>query len=75
MKIFVLKDKRKEKPLYYTTLSALCEENGAEIIGVSKYTLDRIDFSCDTYENEYCKIETAPLKTRGDIIRQREQFL
>lgn len=75
MKIFVLTDKRKEKPLYYTTLAALCEENGSEIIGVSKYTLDRIDFSCDIYENEYCKIETSPLKTRGDIIRQRNQFL
>lgn len=55
----------------YTTLAALYEDNTKEFLGVSKFTLNRFDFSCKCYENDKCKIEVLEFKTRGEIIRER----
>ena len=74
MKGFILtyRDGRKRG---YTTLAALFEDNTKEKLGVSKFTLDRFDFYSHDYENEKCTIEVLDFKTRGDIIRERENFL
>lgn len=73
MKIFIVtfKDGRKRA---YTTLAAVYEENTKEELGVSKFTLNRYDFSI-AYETEKCTIEVLECKTRGDILRERENFL
>lgn len=71
MKGYILTFKGGEKK-GYTTLSALYEENSKESLGVSKFTLNRFDFSCKYFENEKCTIEALEFKTRGDIIRERE---
>ena len=75
LKIFVLTKKKSNKQEYYTTLAALCEDKLKEELGVSKFTLDRVDFSLDCYENDICKIEQVTVKKRSDILRDREQFL
>lgn len=59
----------------YTTLAALFEDNTKEELGVSKFTLDRFDFYLMNYENSKCTIEVLDIKTRGDIIREKEKFL
>lgn len=74
LKIFVLTFKSGERK-YYTTLAALCEDNGKDKLRVSKATLDRVDFSIDFYENKVCKIEQVFVKKRSDILKEREQFL
>jgi hypothetical protein len=73
MQIFILKYKDGRRG-YYTTLSALCEENSREDIGVSLSTLQKRNKDTPyCYENEMCKVEKAVIKTRGDILREREQ--
>lgn len=74
MKGFILRYKDGTKK-GYTTLSAIYEDNTKEELGVSKYTLDRYDFSTCEYENDKCTIEVLEFKTKGDIIREREQFI
>lgn len=74
MKIFIVsyKDGRKRA---YTTLAAIYEDNSKEELGVSKFTLNRYDFNLANYETEKCTIEVLECKTRGDILRERENFL
>lgn len=76
MKIFILTYKESEEKRYYTTLSALCEENSKEQIKVSLSTLQKrgADLSF-FYENDSILIETAVVKTKGDIIRERENII
>jgi hypothetical protein len=50
-KIFHLEIKSESSHKYYGSLSALCSENPN--LGVSKFTLDRFDFSEALYRN--CK--------------------
>lgn len=52
-KIFHLEIKTESSHKYYGSLSALCLEN--RNLGVSKFTLDRFDFS-EPFENEICII-------------------
>lgn len=59
----------------YTTLSAVFEEFTKDELGVSLSTLQKRDFSIDFYENNSIRIELSKTKTRGDIIREKEQFL
>lgn len=74
-KTFVLLFKHPMKLYTYTTLSAVYEEFKKEELGVSLFTLQKRDFSTDFYENEKIRIEQSLTRTRGDIIREKEQFL
>lgn len=72
-KTFVLLFKQPIKIHTYTTLSAVFEEFTKEELGVSLSTLQKRDFSIDFYENANIRIELSKTKTRGDILREKEQ--
>lgn len=74
-KTFVLLFKEPIKIYTYSSLSAIFEEFTKDELGVSLSTLQKRDFSIDLYENEKVRIELSITKTRGDIIRERENFL
>lgn len=74
-KTFVLLFKAPMKIHTYTSLSAIFEEFPKEELGVSLSTLQKRDFSFDSYENEKVRVELSLTKTRGDIIREKEKFL
>lgn len=59
----------------YSSLSAVFEEFTKDELGVSLSTLQKRDFSFDSYENDKVRIELSLTKTRGDIIREKEKFL
>ena len=73
--IFVLTFKETAEQRFYSSLVALAEENTREEIGVSLSTLQKYDFSFDFYENEKCTIKTSQLKSKSDVLREREQFV
>ena len=72
-KTFVLLFKQPIKIYTYTTLSAVFEEFTKEELGVSLSTLQKRDFSIDFYENVNIRLELSKTKTRGDILREKEQ--
>ena len=74
-KTFVLLFKKQMKIHTYSSLSAVFEEFTKDELGVSLSTLQKRDFSFDSYENEKVRIELSLTKTRGDIIREKEKFL
>lgn len=74
-KTFVLLFKEPMKIHTYSSLSAVFEEFTKDELGVSLSTLQKRDFSIDSYENEKVRIELSLTKTRGDIIREKEKFL
>lgn len=74
-KTFVLLFKEPIKIYTYSSLSAIFEEFTKDELGVSLSTLQKRDFSIDLYENEKVRIELSITKTRGDIIREKENFL
>lgn len=61
MKIYHHTEKATGDHRYYTALSALCIDLEGEL-GVSKYTLDRWDWS-KPYENELCVIRRGHAMT------------
>ena len=63
-KIFHLEIKSENSHKYYGSLSALCSEN--QNLGVSKFTLDRFDFS-EPFENTICIIRKSVMKTTGSV--------
>lgn len=63
-KIFHLEIKSENSHKYYGSLSALCSENPN--LGVSKFTLDRFDFS-EPFENTICIIRKSVMKTTGSV--------
>ena len=63
-KIFHLEIKSEGSHRYYGSLSALCSENPN--LGVSKFTLDRFDFS-ESFENAICIIRKSVIKTTGSV--------
>ena len=63
-KIFHLEIKSENSHKYYGSLSALCSENTN--LGVSKFTLDRFDFS-EPFENATCIIRKSVMKTTGSM--------
>jgi len=63
-KIFHLEIKSENSHRYYGSLSALCSENPN--LGVSKFTLDRYDFSTH-FENEVCVIRKDFALSTGDV--------
>ena len=63
-KIFHLEIKSESSHKYYGSLSALCSENPN--LGVSKFTLDRFDFS-EPFENGICIIRKSVMKTTGSV--------
>lgn len=63
-KIFHLQIKSENSHKYYGSLSALCLEN--QNLGVSKFTLDRFDFS-EPFENGICIIRKSVMKTTGSV--------
>ena len=63
-KIFHLEIKSEKSHKYYGSLSALCSENTN--LGVSKFTLDRFDFS-EPFENATCIIRKSVMKTTGSV--------
>ena len=71
----VLLFKEPMKIYTYSSLSAIFEEFAKEELGVSLSTLQKRDFSFDSYDNEKVHIELSLTKTRGDIIREKEKFL
>lgn len=58
----------------YTSLAAIYAENTKEELGVSKFTLDRFDFSNTPFINEKCIIEMFTFKTKGEIIKDRKKY-
>ena len=74
-KTFVLLFKEPMKIHTYSSLSAVFEEFTKDELGVSLSTLQKRDFSFDSYENDKVRIELSLTKTRGDIIREKEKFL
>jgi hypothetical protein len=63
-KIFHLEIKSDSSHKYYGSLSALCSENPN--LGVSKFTLDRFDFT-EPFENGICIIRKSVMKTTGSV--------
>lgn len=63
-KIFHLEIKSESSHKYYGSLSALCSENPN--LGVSKFTLDRFDFT-EPFENGICIIRKSVMKTTGSV--------
>lgn len=63
-KIFHLEIKSECSHRYYGSLSALCSENPN--LGISKFTLDRFDFS-EPFENGICIIRKSVMKTTGSV--------
>ena len=63
-KIFHLEIKSENSHKYYGSLSALCAENPK--LGVSKFTLDRFDFT-EPFENAICIIRKSVMKTTGSV--------
>ena len=59
-----------QKRVYFSKF-ALYADNTPEELGVSTYTIDRVDFSFDTYENDKVKIECLNAKSKSDL----ENFL
>lgn len=74
-KTFVLLFKDPMKIHTYSSLSAIFEEFTKDELGVALSTLQKRDFSFDSYDNEKVHIELSLTKTRGDIIREKEKFL
>ena len=66
-KIFHLEIKTNNLHKYYGSLSALCLENLN--LGVSKFTLDRFDFS-QPFENSVCIIRKSIMKTTGSVEKK-----
>jgi len=62
-KVFHLELKAKGSHKYYGSLAALCKHN---VLGVSKFTLDRYDFESKHYENAVCVIRRGVLITTGN---------
>lgn len=69
-KIFHLEIKSENSHKYYGSLSALCSENPN--LGVSKYTLDRFDFS-KPFENSVCIIRKSVMKTTGSVGKYKHE--
>lgn len=63
-KIFHLEIKSENSHKYYGSLSALCSENPN--LGISKFTLDRFDFT-EPFENATCIIRKSIMKTTGSV--------
>ena len=63
-KIFHLEVKSENSHKYYGSLSALCSENPN--LGISKFTLDRFDFT-EPFENATCIIRKSVMKTTGSV--------
>lgn len=63
-KIFHLEIKAENSHKYYGSLSALCSENPN--LGISKFTLDRFDFT-EPFENAICIIRKSVMKTTGSV--------
>lgn len=63
-KIFHLEIKAENSHKYYGSLSALCSENPN--LGISKFTLDRFDFT-EPFENATCIIRKSVMKTTGSV--------
>ena len=63
-KIFHLEIKSENSHKYYGSLSSLCSENPN--LGVSKFTLDRFDFT-EPFENGICIIRKSVMKTTGSV--------
>lgn len=63
-KIFHLEIKSDNSHKYYGSLSALCSENPN--LGISKFTLDRFDFT-EPFENSTCIIRKSVMKTTGSV--------
>ena len=63
-KIFHLEIKSENSHKYYGSLSALCSENTN--LGISKFTLDRFDFT-EPFENATCIIRKSVMKTTGSV--------
>ena len=63
-KIFHLEIKSEGSHKYYGSLSALCLENPN--LGVSKFTLDRFNFS-EPFENSICIIRKSVMKSTGSV--------
>ena len=73
-KIYLLTYKDGQKRVYLSK-AALYEDNTPEELGVSMHTIDRIDFSFDTYENSKVTIEMFCARTKNEIIAEKEKFL
>ena len=67
-KIFHLEIKSENYHKYYGSLSALCNDNAD--LGVSKFTLDRFDFS-EPFENAICIIRKSVMKTTGSVVEKK----
>lgn len=67
-KIFHLQNKEDNSHKYYGSLSALCSENPN--LGISKFTLDRFDFS-EPFENSTCIIRKSVMKTTGSVDKKK----
>ena len=70
-KIFHLQIKNDNSHKYYGSLSALCSENPN--LGVSKFTLDRFDFS-EPFENATCIIRKSVMKTTGSVGEKKRSL-
>ena len=69
-KIFHLEIKSENSHKYYGSLSALCSENPK--LGVSKFTLDRFDFS-ELFENSICVIRKSVMITTGSVGQKKNK--
>jgi len=67
-KIFHLETKADNSHKYYGSLSALCSEN--TYLGISKFTLDRFDFT-EPFENATCIIRKSVMKTTGSVAEKK----
>lgn len=63
-KIFHIETKSDNSHKYYGSLSALVNDNSD--LKISKFTLDRYDFTKD-YEDDFCIIRKSVMKTNSQL--------
>ena len=59
----------------YLSKNALYADNSHKDMGISKFTLQNFDFSLESFENEFIKIELLIARAKSEIEPEKEKFL
>ena len=73
-KIYLLTYKGGQKKTYLSK-SALYADNTPAEMGISRHTLELVDFTLEDYENEKIKIEMLYAKSKSEIIEDKQKHI
>lgn len=71
MKIYTLIYQKPLRIKTYSSLTALCEDNTSDQLGISKATLDRYDFDNYLYVSSRVIISKSKPLSAGDVRRKK----